>query len=308
MLKRISYLLLAIALVTTFGLVGCSSDTDNGNVSPTVTSGLTAEEKEGVKYIYELEKLARDVYKNLYDTWRNPVLNVISGSEQSHMDIMKEIMDKYGLDDPSAGKGYGEFSSGDLRQMYLDLIARGSASEADALSTAAEIEELDILDIAETVAGTDKYELVSAFNKLTEGSENHLGIFVARLKDKGVDYQPLHLSQQEFDRIIATVTTPTTTSTPTVATFAELAVKGKASYNGNCFNCHGNSLSTGVTSTTTLSFYQNAQNLLAKISTMPNKGQPDQWGVLSYLLLEHNWVSGNEVFNKDTLAEILLTP
>ena len=308
MLKRIGSVLVVLAVVSTFGLTGCSSGTDNGDTAPTVTPGLTDQEKESVTYIYELEKLARDVYKYLYEKWGNPVLNVISGSEQSHMDIMKEIMDKYILADPVAGKGNGEFSKDDLRQMYLGLIEQGSVSEVSALSTAAELEELDILDIAEASAVTDKFELVSAFNKLTEGSQNHLGIFVARLKDKDVEYLPLHLSQAVFGQIIASVTTPSTTGTPSTATFAELAVKGKASYSGNCFNCHGNSLSTGITSTAILSFYQNAQNLLNKISTMPNKGPQDQWEVLSYLLLEHHWVSGDEVFDKDTLAQILFTP
>ncbi|MEN8613823.1 DUF2202 domain-containing protein [Dehalogenimonas sp. THU2] len=308
MLKRISYLLLVIALISMLVLSACSQATNNGNVSPTTTPTLTDADKEGILYIYELEKLARDVYQNFYDKWGSSVLNVISGSEQSHMDIMKELTDKYNLANPAASKGRGEFTTNALQQMYNDLIERGSSSEITALSTAAEIEELDIIDIAEITAKTDKYDIGSALNKLTEGSENHLGIFTAKLKEQGVIYQPQHLSQQDFNQIIAMVTTPGTTSTPIVATFSELALKGKLSYNNNCFNCHGNSLSTGPTSSATLSSYQNAQQLLLKISTMPTSGQQYQWEVLSYLLLEHKWVSGDEIFNRDNLSQILLSP
>ncbi|MDV2989079.1 MAG: DUF2202 domain-containing protein [Dehalogenimonas sp.] len=307
MFKRISYLMLVIAFVSMLVLAACSQDSADVNNPPPTTPAITDADKEGIVYIYELEKLARDVYQHFYTTWGSPVLNVISGSEQSHMDIMKELMDKYNLANPAAGKGSGEFSTSDLQQMYNALILSGSASEIDALLTAAEIEELDIIDIAEVVAKIDKFDIVSAFNKLTEGSENHLGIFTAKLKELGVEYQPQHISQQEFDRIIATVTTPTATSTPVIATFSELALKGKLSYNGNCFNCHGNSLSTGPSSVAILASYQNAQGLLARISTMPTRGQQDEWEVISYLLLEHNWVSGDAVFNKDTLSQILLT-
>ncbi|MGI2335258.1 MAG: DUF2202 domain-containing protein [Dehalogenimonas sp.] len=308
MLKRINCLLMIITVISLFVLSACSSDTTDVDGSPTTTPTITDADKQGIIYIYELEKLARDVYQYFYDKWESPVLNVISGSEQSHMDIMKELIDKYNLDDPAAGKVSGEFSSSDLQQLYSDLIELGSSSEVNALSTAAAIEELDIIDIAENAAKTDRYDIGSAFNKLTEGSQNHLGIFVAKLKEQGVEYQPQYLSQQEYDQIIATVTTPTITSTITVATFSQLALKGKSSYSGNCFNCHGNSLSTGSTSAVILSSYQNAQRLLTQISTMPTRGQQDEWEVLSYLLLEHNWVSGDAIFNEDTLSQILLSP
>jgi mono/diheme cytochrome c family protein len=145
------------------------------------------------------------------------------------------------------------------------------------------------------------------------GSENHLRIFTAKLKDKAVEYKPQYLSQQDYNQIIAAVTTENTTTTTTTSTsqeitFNKLAANGKQSYGGNCINCHGESMSAGSASSVTLSKYQNAQKLLEKISMMPTSGVQDQWEVLSYLLLEHGWVSGNTIFNPDTLSQIALSP
>lgn len=303
MLKSINYLLLVIVVISMVVLSACSSKQTDVE--------LTDVEKEGIQYIYEVEKVARDVYQYFYDEWETPVQNIISGSEQTHMDIMKELIDKYNLDDPAEGNGYGEFSNSDLQQLYHDLKELGLSSEVDALSTAAMIEEFDIVEIKKYVNNTDKDDIISGYNKLIEGSESHLRVFVAKLKDEAVEYQPQYLSQQDYNQIIVAVTTeiPTTTtkSTSTGTTFSELALNGKQSYSDNCFNCHGNSLSTGSASYVTLSGYQNAQNLLEKISRMPNSGEQEQWEVLSYLLLEHDWVSGTTIFNMDTLSQISLS-
>jgi hypothetical protein len=297
MSKRINTILLVIAAVSTVVLPGCS---------PKLTEG----EKGGITYIYQVEKVARDVYRYFYDKWQTPVQDVISGSEQNHMDIMKELIDKYKLDDPAAGKGYGQFGTGDLQKLYGDLIVKGSSSEVDALSTAAMIEEFDIVEIKKNVADTDRDDVIAAYNKLMAGSENHLRIFTDKLKEKAVEYKPQYLSQQDYNQIISAVTTGNTTTTPSTSqqtTFGELALNGKQIYYANCVNCHGEALSTSPGSSVTLSNHHNAQSLLEKISRMPSKGQQEQREVLAYLLLEHGWVSGNTVFNPDTLSQIALT-
>jgi hypothetical protein len=301
MSKKINFILSIIMVISMVMMSSCSSSTQ-----------LTDIEKEGIQYIHELEKVARDVYLYFYDKWGTSVQNVISGSEQNHMDIMKALIDKYNLDDTVESNDHGYFNNGDLQQLYNSLIESGSSSEVDALSTAAMIEEYDIVEIRKYNINTDKEDIVSAYNELTTGSENHLRVFVAKLKDNMVEYQPQYLSQQDFNQIIGTETTGTTTTTTTVSTsigvtFSELAVKGEQSYNSNCINCHGNSLSTMSGSSATLSRYQNAQNLLEKIATMPAGGKQAQWEILSYLLLEHYWVSGDAIFNADTLSQIPLS-
>jgi hypothetical protein len=298
-----------VGLMVLEALPGCRAT----NTSITSATGLTQDEaSQGVKYIYEVEKVARDAYLNFYDKWGTPVQNVISASEQNHMDIMKEIIDQYSLGDPAKGRGHGEFSTGDLQKLYSDLINSGYSSEVDALSTSAMIEEFDIVEIKKHTANLNKTDFLAAYGKLMTGSENHLEIFTAKLKEKGVQYKPVYLSQQDYDKIIAAGTIGTTTTTATTtgtskATFGSLAVNGGKIYNSSCINCHGESLSTLASSSATLAKNQNAQKLLERIAGMPISGEQQQWEVLSYLLLEHEWVSGNTVFNLDILSQISLS-
>ena len=296
--KRISYLLPVIALISMIALPACSPK-------------LNSSEKDGIKYIYEVEKVARDTYSYFYDKWNTPVQSVVSNSEQNHMDIFKELIDKYNLGDPAAGKGRGEFSNNELQQLYKDLTARGSVSETDALATAAMIEEFDIVELRKNAANTSREDVLTAYGRLMAGSQNHLEIFTAKLKEQAIVYKPQYLSQEDYNQIIAamTITTTATTAAPVSATstFGQLAVNGKQSYGSICINCHGESLSTGASSAVTLAKYQNAQKLLAKISGMPMSGVQKQWEVLAYLLLGHDWVSETAIFNPDTLSQITLS-
>jgi len=131
------------------------------------------------------------------------------------------------------------------------------------------IEEFDILEIKKYISKTNRDDVISAYNKLMTGSENHLRIFASNLKDKVIEYQPKYLSQADYNRIIAGTAaeftaSPVTKSPSQATTFKELARNGKQSYSNNCVNCHGESLSTGPAAYAALSKYRNAQSLLEK--------------------------------------------
>src|SRR6056297_3356933 len=70
-------------------------------VSNIKTSTLSAEETEGLLLMREEEKLARDVYNALYEKWNLKTFESIGlGSETTHMDAIKNLLDRYGLEDP----------------------------------------------------------------------------------------------------------------------------------------------------------------------------------------------------------------
>lgn len=102
--------------------------------------------EDGLTYVREEEKLARDVYLFLYDMWGLQVFQNIADSEQTHTDAVKTLLDAYGLTDPAAATQPGEFVNPDLQALYNQLTAQGSLSLADALKVGAAIEEIDILD------------------------------------------------------------------------------------------------------------------------------------------------------------------
>jgi len=163
--------------------------------------GLSKAETEGILFMYEEEKLARDVYSALYGKWQLPVFQNIAVSEQTHMDAIMDLFDIYNLYD-SAKAEPGIFSNPDLQLLYDELVARGSFSLVEALKVGAEIEEIDILDLQAYLAQTNNPELQKVYSNLLRGSQNHLRAFTKTLFNQtGETYQPQHLAMQEYQSI-----------------------------------------------------------------------------------------------------------
>jgi hypothetical protein len=149
----------------------------------------------------EEEKLARDVYLALYKAWGQPTFQNISGSEQTHMDMVLDLLKGYGLSDPALTSGM--FSDPKLQSLYDQLIAQGSKSLADAFKVAAAIEEIDILDLRERSVQTDEAAVQNVYASLESGSYNHLRAFTGTLTRRtGETYQPQYLTAAEYQTIL----------------------------------------------------------------------------------------------------------
>jgi hypothetical protein len=167
------------------------------------TGTLTENEASGLRFMREEEKLARDVYLALFDLWQLSIFRNISDSEQTHMDAVKTLLDRYELTDPSAGKQEGEFTDASLQNLYNQLTATGAQSLSSALQVGAAIEEIDIIDLQEYIAQTDTDDIIIVYENLTKGSRNHLRSFVSALQNQtGETYTPQYLSQTEYDEIV----------------------------------------------------------------------------------------------------------
>ena len=81
-------------LISTLFLAGCSdsgsSTSSGGGTTSTIeaASSLSSAEIENLVFMREEEKLARDVYRTLFNRWNLSIFNNISGSEQTHMDTL----------------------------------------------------------------------------------------------------------------------------------------------------------------------------------------------------------------------------
>jgi hypothetical protein len=138
-------------------------------------SDLTAEESAGLLYMREEEKLARDVYNQMYTLWGQQVFQNIASSEQTHMDQVKLLLDRYGLADPALEPG--KFTDPGLQALYDQLIAQGSVSSAEALKVGVLIEQTDISDLQTRLAQTDNADIQLVYNNLMSASYNHLSAF-----------------------------------------------------------------------------------------------------------------------------------
>lgn len=168
------------------------------------TSALTADETAGLLYMYEEEKLARDVYNALYALWGQTTFQSIAASEQTHMDSIKGLLDLYGIAAPSSAAG--SFSDPALQSLYNSLMSTGSLSLADALKVGATIEEVDIIDLQSRLALTTAADIQLVYNNLMSGSYNHLRNFVTVLQRlTGEVYQPQYLSADLYQTIISDI-------------------------------------------------------------------------------------------------------
>ena len=169
----------------------------------TPAGSLSETEKDGIIYMREEEKLARDVYKTLYDKWGLKIFANIADSEQTHMETVKLLIEKYNLEDPAENKGIGEFSNSELQDLYNELVAEGSKSVEDALKVGAMIEEIDILDLKKHISETDKEDTKLVYENVMKGSRNHLRAFTSTLSKYGVAYEPQYLSKEEYEKIVS---------------------------------------------------------------------------------------------------------
>jgi hypothetical protein len=166
-------------------------------------SPLSADEIAGLTFMREEEKVARDVYLTLYETWGSQVFSNIARSEQSHMAAVKTLLDRYDIADPAAGHDIGEFSNPDLQALYNDLAAQGQQSLAEATQVGALIEEVDIADLIEEMAEVEHSDIQRVYGQLLQGSENHLRAFASNLeRQTGETYEPQVLDQATYDAII----------------------------------------------------------------------------------------------------------
>ncbi len=193
----------SLLAVDTNGYSSVNLDNMRAAINALPKGQLTPIEEEGILYMREEEKLARDVYLYLFNLWNAQVFDNIEGSEQTHTDTVLMLVERYGLVDPVSSNGPGVFQNPILQNLYNNLVSQGSSGLIEALKVGALIEEVDIVDIERYIAqveGND--DIVLVYENLMKGSRNHLRAFVRNLERKAVTYQPQYLDANTYQSII----------------------------------------------------------------------------------------------------------
>ena len=202
-LRDFGYLTLQIAQLQ-------SINTDSGTppqmqttidtINSTAAGELSEEQKSALAFMWNEEKLAKDIYLALYKLYPNQTLyNIPTKSEATHQNMVQELLKKYDLnifaDDFSGGYdanalasvAEGEFIIEDIKTLYDNLYSIGKNSEIDALKVGCMVEVTDINDLNERLEianGND--DMTSVFTNLRDGSYNHYWAFDSALKTLGV--------------------------------------------------------------------------------------------------------------------------
>lgn len=185
-------LLITVAILTVLAgitVANLNGQQQRGSRSLPPAVQLTEAEESHILYMREEEKLARDVYLTLYETWGAEIFANIGESEQRHMDALETLITRYGLVDPVVDDTLGMYTNPeiDFGLLYDQLVTDGTESLEAALNVGVFIEELDIADLEKALEETSMRSVRRVFQNLLNGSYNHLDAFQKAVEADGTE-------------------------------------------------------------------------------------------------------------------------
>ncbi|MBJ2354855.1 DUF2202 domain-containing protein [Sphaerochaeta sp. S2] len=197
-------MILSVIFVVAMGAVLSAQPISEQQVELTLTEEIVETTgAEGLLYMAEEEKLARDVYLALYDMWGSRVFLNIANAEQQHMDAVSAIMNDKEITNPVENSEIGVFHNTEIAELYESLVAQGSTSIEEAFLVGAIIEDLDIYDLQRYIEASEDEVEIWVYNNLLRGSESHMRAFVRQLDRYGLDYTARYISDAELSRILS---------------------------------------------------------------------------------------------------------
>jgi len=145
-------------------------------------SQLDESQKNIIYSIYEEEKVARDVYITLGEIYpeENTFAN-IQLAEQTHMDAVRNLCVKYGIEIPDVDQDVGVFHLEEMELLYNGFVDDELTSLILALEAGKAIEERDMADLAEALLLDLPKDVEKVFTNLMRGSTYHLEAFIQAL-------------------------------------------------------------------------------------------------------------------------------
>ena len=176
------------------------------------TPSLTQPLKDSLAYMGNEERLAYDVYLNLYDYHLQSsdiaikqLYNIATNAESKHIAIVQSLVQRYALNATdltdvnetvvndnnmsATTMPRGVYDIQKIQDLYDSLYALGQNSQEDALKVGCMVEVTDIDDLDKYITqaqDSNATDIEAAFNTLRDGSYNHYWAFDKALKNIGV--------------------------------------------------------------------------------------------------------------------------
>jgi hypothetical protein len=138
---------------------------------------LTGQQESTLVAVAQEEKLAHDLYVAFGARYDLVVFDRIAAAEARHLDVVRALLDRYGLADPTAGRPAGQFSDPTVQADYERLLAQGLAGQAAALAVGAQVEQADIDSLRAGLDGLTAPDVRQVYTQLLAASEHHLTAF-----------------------------------------------------------------------------------------------------------------------------------
>ena len=146
------------------------------------TVELTEDQKDTLFYIFQEEKVARDVYITLGKIYTDEkTFAQIQISEQDHILSAQVLCERYGVDTSGVNLSLeddfvGQLELTSMQELYNTCIGLGEVSLMEALKVGEHIEVTDIEDLEHAGEGMPS-DVVNVYNNLKLGSLEHLDAF-----------------------------------------------------------------------------------------------------------------------------------
>lgn len=152
----------------------------NSNTNP--TTELTEEQKDMLFFIYEGEKVARDVYITLGKIHKNEnTFALMQFAEQRHINCARELCNTYGVETSEVDEEtVGKYESLVLQTLYDACTEKGKKSLHDALEVGEFIEASDIDDLEHASVGMPS-DVAYVYENIKKRNLRYLGTFQAAL-------------------------------------------------------------------------------------------------------------------------------
>ncbi len=163
---------------------------------------LNEKQKDSLAYMWNEERLAQDVYLNLYKVHSDvrQLNNIGTNSEGRHIELVQNLVEAYDINITNLVDYTQNYSEVELNSMpagtygieaiqnlYDILYAKGVNSSQDALEVGCMVEVTDINDLDDYIADAETNQaLLDTFDILRDGSYRHYWSFDRGLKFMGI--------------------------------------------------------------------------------------------------------------------------
>ncbi|SPD73717.1 exported hypothetical protein [uncultured Desulfobacterium sp.] len=201
------YLFIALALISLNSFAFAGGDQNQNQYDGSLGQGPTYQERNDnltldalkvtqldenqkliIYSIYEEEKVARDVYITLGNLYpEETTFANIQLAEQTHMDAVRRLCVKYGIEIPDVDQAVGVFNLLAMSDLYEGFIDAGDDSLSSALQVGIDIETMDIADLGEVLEYQNMpRDVQRVLTNLISGSISHLDAFTTALERENI--------------------------------------------------------------------------------------------------------------------------
>ncbi|BCY09295.1 DUF2202 domain-containing protein [Actinoplanes sp. L3-i22] len=145
-----------------------------------VTAGqgtLTDAQKSTLASMAQEEKLAHDLYLAFAGRYDAVVFDHIAVAESRHLTMVRTLLQRYGVTDPTVNRPAGSFTDPAVQATYDTLLAQGGQSLSAALAAGQQVERTDIADLRAALDALTAPDVTQVYTSLLAASEGHLTAF-----------------------------------------------------------------------------------------------------------------------------------